>query len=71
MINTKVINWDINLSKHFKDMINNLPADKEVEGLSGKESVLANFEAQQYSEREDYESSFGHDERQDNELAFQ
>ena len=71
MINTKVINWDINLSKHFIDMINNLPTDKEVEGLSGKESILANLEAQQADEQEDYEMSFGHDERQDNELAFQ
>jgi len=71
MINTKVINWDVNLSKHLKDMINNLPTDKEVEGLSGKESILANLEAQQADEQEDYEMSFGHDERQDGELAFQ
>ena len=50
MINTKVINWDINLSKHFIDMINNLPADKEVEKLSDTQIYLANNDI---DERED------------------
>ncbi len=50
MINTKVINWDINLSKHFIDMINNLPTDKEVEKLSDTQIYLANNDI---DERED------------------